>query len=49
MESTTTHVEMLGVVGTKTVHKKRNKSTSDIDVLNKHLVDDKEAAISKED
>lgn len=49
MERTITHGEMLGVVKTKTVYNKRNKSTRDIDVINKHLADAREAAVSKAD
>lgn len=49
MESTITDGEMLGVVEKKTVYNKQNKSTCDIDVINKHLYDAREESVSKAD
>lgn len=48
-KSTITHGEILGVVETKTVNNKRNKSTRDIYVINKHLSDATKATVSKAD
>lgn len=49
MESIVSHGEMLGVMKTKTVYSQRNKSTRDIDFINKHLEDTREVALSKAD
>lgn len=49
MESTITDGGMPEVVDTKTVYRKHNKSTRDIDVIKKHIADAREAAISKAD
>lgn len=40
---------MLSLVGTKTVPHKRNKSTRDTYVINNHLADATEDAVSKAD
>lgn len=49
METTITHGEMVGAVETKTVYKKRNKSTKEIWVIKKFLSRDREAAVRKVD
>lgn len=49
MESDITHSEMVGFMDTKNIYHKRNKSTRDIDVINKHIADAKEAAVNKAD
>lgn len=49
MESTNTHCNILGVMETKSIYNKRNKSTRDIEVINKHLNDAREAGISTAD
>lgn len=49
MERTITHGEMLGAVEIITVYNKQKKSTSDMEVINKHLADAREATVSKGD
>lgn len=49
MESNISHGEMLGIIDTKKVYKKRNQPTRDIDVIYKHLADAREAAVKKAD
>lgn len=49
MDSKITHAEMTSAVGTETVYNKRNKSTRDINVINKHRADDRKATVSKSD
>lgn len=39
---------MLGVEETKTIYNKSKKYTRDIDVVNKHLADARESAVSKD-
>lgn len=49
MESMITHCDMLGVEKSKTVYNNRNKSTRDIDVINKHFAVANEVAVIKAD
>lgn len=49
IERKITHAEMLCVVETKNFYNKRNKSNRDIDAINKHLADAREAEVSKAD
>lgn len=47
IELTITEGEMLVAVKTKNFYNKRNESTSDIEVINKHLSEDIEATVRK--
>lgn len=49
MEATIIQGEILGAVDTKTAYNKRSKATRDIDVINKHLANAREATLSKAD
>lgn len=49
MESTITRGEQIGIVETKIVYKKRNRSTRDIGVINIHGSDSREAFFIKAD